>query len=76
MSDHLKLAPVVILPVVTSLNTDAQRVAQEALDAQLETIIIVGRTFDGEFYFASNKADGGSCVWELETAKLKLLGAL
>lgn len=76
MSDHLKLAPVTILPVVTTLDLDAQRVAQAALDAELETIIVIGRQADGSFYFASNKADGGSVLWEMEIARAKLIGAL
>lgn len=76
MTDHLKLAPVTALPVITKLDIDAQRVAQGALDAQLETIIVIGRTHDGEFYFASNKADGGDVLWEMKTAELKLMGGL
>lgn len=76
MSDHLKLAPVTILPVVTSLDLDAQRVAQAALDAGLETIIVIGREPDGSFYFASNKSDGGTVLWEMEIARAKLIGSL
>lgn len=78
MSDKptLKLAEVTVLPVVTSLDVDVQRVAQAAVDAELERVIIIGRTADGEFYFASSKSDGGEVLWELETARLKLMGAL
>lgn len=76
MNDHLKLAPVTTLPVITKLDINAQRVAQGALDAQLETIIVIGRTHDGEFYFVSNKADGGDVLWEMKTAELKLMGLL
>lgn len=72
----LKLAPVAVLPVVTSLDIDVQRVAEAAVDAQLERIIVIGRTADGDFYFASSKSDGGEVLWELETARLKLMGAL
>lgn len=73
---NLKLVKVTVLPVVTSLDVDVQRVAQEAVDAELERVIILGRTADGEFYFASSKSDGGEVLWELETARLKLMGAL
>jgi hypothetical protein len=76
MSDHLKLAPVTVLPVITCLDLDAQRVVQAALDAQLNIAIVIGRTADGEFYFASSKSDGGDVLWEIETARLKLMGAL
>lgn len=72
----LSLAPVTILPVVTSLDLDAQRVLQAALDEGLERAIIIGRTQDGDFYFASSKSDGGEVLWELEVARLKLMGAL
>lgn len=72
----LTLAPVTVLPVVTSLDLNVQRVAQAAVDAQLERVIVIGRTADGEFYFASSKSDGGEVLWELETARLKLMGAL
>lgn len=76
MTDHLKLAPVTTLPVITTLDIDVQRVAQSAVDAELERVIIIGRTHDGEFYFASSKSDGGEVLWELETARLKLMGGL
>lgn len=78
MSDEpkLKLAPVSILPVITSLDIGIERVLNGALDAELDLVIVIGRTPDGEFYFASSKSDGGSVLWELETARLKLMGAL
>lgn len=70
--DHLKLAPVTILPVVTTLDTDAERVLSAA-QGNLQTVIVVGYDHDGEFYFASNKSDGPEVLWALEQAKLKLL---
>lgn len=78
MSDDskLKLAPVSILPVVTKLDIGVERVLNGALDAELDLVIVIGRTADGEFYFASSKSDGGAVLWELETARLKLMGAL
>lgn len=78
MSDEpkLKLAPVSVLPVITSLDINVQRVAQAAVDAQLQRIIVIGCTADGDFYFASSKSDGGDVLWDLETARLKLMGAL
>lgn len=78
MSDEpkLKLAPVSILPVVTSHDIGVDRVLDGAVAANLDVAIVIGRTADGEFYFASNKSDGGAVLWELETARLKLLGAI
>lgn len=78
MSDEpkLKLAPVSILPVITTLDIDVERVLNGALEARLDIAIVIGRTADGAFYFASTKSDGGAVLWELETARLKLMGAL
>lgn len=78
MSDEpkLKLAEVTTLPVITTLDLNVERVLNAALDANLDQVIILGRDADGEFYFASTKSDGGTVLWELETARLKLMGAL
>jgi hypothetical protein len=73
---HLKLAEVSVLPVVTTLDVNVDRILQAALDAKLSQVVIVGLDADGEFYFCSSKADGGDVLWELEKAKLKLLGAI
>lgn len=71
---HLKLAPVTVLPVITRLDLDAERVLQQAAE-KLAEVVIVGYDHDGQFYFASNKADGGTVLWLLEKAKLQLLEA-
>lgn len=39
----------------------------------LETVIVLGYTQDGEEYFASSVADGGTILWLLERLKKKLL---
>lgn len=72
---RLTLAPVLELPVVTSLDIDTERVLDKAKE-QLREVIVIGVTHEGEFYFASSKSDGGDVLWNLEQAKLKLLGAL
>lgn len=72
----LKLAPnVAILPVITCLDLDVQRVLDGASASLLEHVVIVGTTQEGDFYFASNKSDGPECLWALEQAKLRLLQA-
>lgn len=78
MSDEpkLKLAEVTILPVVTTLDIEAERVLTSALAADLKYAMVIGRTQDGEFYFASTESDGGTALWEMETARLKLMGVL
>ena len=78
MSDEpkLNLAPVIILPVVTSLDIDVERVLNGAVDAKMQRVMVIGVDADGDFHFASSKSDGGSVLWDMETARLKLMGAL
>lgn len=66
---------IVVLPVVTRLDIPAGRVLDSALKAGLETAVVIGYDADGEFWFGSNKADGGNVLWLLEKAKLKLFQA-
>lgn len=64
---------VVILPVATRLDIPAERVLNGALDADLDRCFVIGRTRDGEFYFASTTSDGGTVIWDMEIAKSELL---
>lgn len=68
---------IVVLPVVTRLDTTAERVLSGALkvaqDGYLQAAIVIGRQTNGEMYFASSLADGGDVLWDLEKAKLALL---
>jgi hypothetical protein len=64
---------VVILPVVTTLDTTPERVLTGALDANLESVTVIGRRQGGDLYFASTTSDGGSVLWDLEIAKRALL---
>jgi hypothetical protein len=75
MSDEkkLKLAPVVILQTVTTHNIPTERVLKGALEAGLASVVVIGHDENGEFYFSSSVADGGSVIWDLEMAKKKLL---
>jgi hypothetical protein len=75
MSDEpkLKLAQLVVLPVITSLNLPTERLLQAAMDHKLGSVVIIGYDTDGEFYFASSEASGPSVLWDLEMAKKKLL---
>jgi hypothetical protein len=64
---------VVILPVVTRLDVPVERIINAAMEADLESIVIVGYDKDGEQYFASSIADGGTILWLFEKAKKDLL---
>lgn len=64
---------VTVLPVVTSLDLGAERVLTAALKAQLQGAIVLGVNADGQLYFASSYADGGTVLWWMEKAKLALM---
>ncbi len=64
---------VIVLPAVTTLDTFAERVLAAAIEADLERAVVIGRTRDGELYFASSAADGGKVLWDIEQAKKQLL---
>lgn len=66
---------VIELPVVTTLDLDPDRVLQNTI-GKMSNVIIIGEDKDGEFHFASSKADGGHVIWYLELAKKKLLETL
>lgn len=45
----------------------------EAAKQQLESVVVIGWTTEGEEYFATNLADGGTALWLLERCKRELL---
>lgn len=67
------MSNVVDLPVITSLDHDPARVLARALDVELDKVIVIGVTKNGDEFFASSVADGGDVIWQMERAKLKLL---
>ena len=66
-------AKVVILPCLTKHDLTAERVLQAALDADLEGVVVMGYTKDGQHHFASSYSDGGTCLWLVEKLKMALL---
>jgi hypothetical protein len=65
-------AEVVDLNVVTTLPLNPDRLLQKAI-GQLERVLIIGRTKDGEDYFASSDPDGGTVLWDMERARHALM---
>ena len=61
------------LPVVTTLDLNPDRVLAQAQGECPEGVVVVGWDADGELYFASSLADGGSVLWLFEHAKRELL---
>lgn len=58
---------------VTRLETPPTKILATAAGKNLSEVVVVGYDKDGDFYFASSKADGPSVLWALEKAKIKLL---
>lgn len=58
---------------ITSLDLPAERVLTAALEAELTDVVIAGYDKDGDEYFASSVADGGSTLWLIERLKKMLL---
>lgn len=56
---------------VTRLNSDPDRVLNKAIGELSD--VIIGYTKDGEEYFGSSIANGGTVNWLLDRTKLKLL---
>jgi len=69
MSDN-----VIPLGGVTRLNLPTDRVLQNAIGQFDEDgVVIMGYDKDGDFYFASSIADGGTVLWLIEQCKKRLL---
>lgn len=66
------MGDIVDLPVVTTLDCDADKILASAM-GNLESVVIIGYDKDGDEYFASSIADGGSCLWLIERFKTMLL---
>lgn len=67
------MSNIVELGCVTKLDLPPEKVLSKALEANLTDVVVLAYDSDGEFYFASCKADGGDVLWLLELAKGKLL---
>ena len=57
---------------VTKLDLPPDRILEAAV-GQLEGVIIIGYDLEGNEYFASSYADGGTTLWLLERMKKMLL---
>lgn len=66
------MGEVVDLNVITTLSLDPDRLLEKAI-GKLERVIIIGIDKDGDEYFASSEADGGTVLWDIERTKLKIL---
>ena len=66
------MSNVIRLPCVTSLDLDADVILEGAM-GKLKSVVIMGYDENGEEYFASSVADGGTVIWLMERMKKALL---
>ncbi|WP_421849869.1 hypothetical protein [Oricola sp.] len=66
------MADIIELPVITSLPTDPARILDRA-PRDMARVLVIGKTADGEFYFAASDPDGGTMLWDMERARYKLM---
>jgi hypothetical protein len=66
------MGEVVDLSVITTLSLDPDRLLEKAI-GKMDRVMIIGIDKGGDEYFASSDPDGGTCIWDMERAKLKLL---
>jgi hypothetical protein len=64
---------VTVLPVITTLDLDVERVLQAAIDAKPRHVWVIGENADGKLYFASSCASGADALWWMEKAKRALM---
>jgi hypothetical protein len=69
------MGDVINLSVETSLDIPVDRILSAALEADLETSVVIGWDQDGNMYFASSSGYGPDVLWLLEKAKASLLAA-
>lgn len=68
------MGKVIPLGGVTKLDLPVEQILQSAIDrGDVDGIVIMGYTKDGDEYFASSYADGGIVVWLAEKLKKRLL---
>jgi len=63
---------VIPLGNVTRLDLPPDRILEKAI-GNMEGVVVIGYDTDGELYFASSYADGGTVMWLLEKCKKALL---
>lgn len=67
------MSKVVPIGGITRLDLPTERVLEACKEHCSDGVLIVGFDDDGELYFASSLADGGTIMWLLELTKKRLL---
>lgn len=68
-----QIADVVFFDGLTKLDLDPTRIIDGAMVANLETIVVLGHTVDGQEYFASSISSGPEVLWLLKRLERALL---
>lgn len=63
---------VIPLPCITTLDLNPDQILQAAI-GELDCVVILGYDKNGQEYFSGSVGDGGTVLWMMERAKLKLL---
>ena len=69
-----EMANVVSIGIQCEADIPASRVLGGAFAANLSSVVVMGWDKDGELYFASSMADGGTVLWLTENMKAALMG--
>ena len=69
------MGKVVLFSGITKLDLPAERILEMAIEADLEGVVIMGYTKNGELYAVSSYADGGTLLWLMEMTKKKMFDA-
>ena len=65
-------AKVIQFTGITKLDQPPDRVLERSM-GELEGVVVMGYDKDGDEYFCSSYADGGTVLWLMERLKTKLL---
>lgn len=64
---------VVQFPGVTRLDKDPNQILQDAVDRDLDSVLVMGYDKDGDIYMKTSHADGGEVMWLMELCKARLV---
>ncbi len=62
-----------VVPLPVDDARDVDLILDEASQAELSDVLVLGWTKDGEFWTSINFSDGPNALWLLELAKTKLM---
>lgn len=64
------------LGVISKVDIPPEKMLKAALEADLESCVIMGWGKKDDLYFASSIAEGGDVLWIIEQAKLALISGV